>query len=148
MSTASHVVLVLGAGINGCAIARELLLAGVSAWVVDRADIASGATAGSSRLIHGGLRYLEYGEFDLVKESLAERTRLLRLGPAVRASAAAVDSGGEPVRRRGVGGGPVFRLAVVALAAGQKRPGALARAPPVSRCTTTTLAIRCCRSTR
>jgi glycerol-3-phosphate dehydrogenase len=81
MSTGSQVVLVLGAGINGCAIARELLLAGVSAWVVDRADIASGATAGSSRLIHGGLRYLEYGEFDLVKESLAERTRLLRLAP-------------------------------------------------------------------
>ncbi len=41
----------------------------------------SGATSGSSRLIHGGLRYLEYGEFDLVKESLAERTRLLRMAP-------------------------------------------------------------------
>ena len=49
--------------------------------MVDNRDVASGATSGSSRLIHGGLRYLEYGELDLVKESLAERTRLLRLAP-------------------------------------------------------------------
>jgi glycerol-3-phosphate dehydrogenase len=81
MATASPVVLILGAGINGCAVARELALNGQAAWIVDTADVASGATSGSSRLIHGGLRYLEYGEFDLVKESLAERTRLLRLAP-------------------------------------------------------------------
>lgn len=74
-------VLILGAGINGAALARELALNGVSVTVVDTADLASGATAYSSRLIHGGLRYLEYGEFDLVRESLAERTRLLRLAP-------------------------------------------------------------------
>lgn len=57
------------------------MLNNVNVWVVDAADIASGATSGSSRLIHGGLRYLEYREFDLVKESLGERTRLLRLAP-------------------------------------------------------------------
>ena len=74
-------VLILGAGINGAAIARELVLNRVPVWVVDTGDLASGATAYSSRLIHGGLRYLEYGEFDLVRESLAERTRLLRLAP-------------------------------------------------------------------
>src|SRR5262245_13763728 len=74
-------VLILGAGINGAALARELVLNGVPVWVVDTADLASGATAYSSRLIHGGLRYLEYGELDLVRESLAERTRLLRLAP-------------------------------------------------------------------
>jgi len=74
-------VLILGAGINGCALARELLLNQVNVCLVDQADVASGATAYSSRLIHGGLRYLEYGEFDLVRESLAERTRLLRLAP-------------------------------------------------------------------
>lgn len=74
-------VLILGAGINGAAIARELVLQGVPVCVVDTADMACGATAYSSRLIHGGLRYLEYGEFDLVRESLAERTRLLRLAP-------------------------------------------------------------------
>lgn len=49
--------------------------------LVDTADIASGATSASSRLIHGGLRYLEFGEFDLVRESLAERERLLALAP-------------------------------------------------------------------
>lgn len=81
MQTSSQTVLILGAGINGCALARELALNDVNVWLVDTADIASGATSGSSRLIHGGLRYLEYGEFDLVKESLAERTRLLKLAP-------------------------------------------------------------------
>jgi glycerol-3-phosphate dehydrogenase len=74
-------VLILGAGINGAALARELVLNGLSVCVVDTADMAAGATAYSSRLIHGGLRYLEYGEFDLVRESLAERGRLLRLAP-------------------------------------------------------------------
>ena len=74
-------VLILGAGINGSAIARELLLGGLNVILVDTADIAAGATAYSSRLIHGGLRYLEYGEFSLVRESLAERGRLLRLAP-------------------------------------------------------------------
>jgi glycerol-3-phosphate dehydrogenase len=81
MTTGHDTVLILGAGINGCALARELTLNGLSVWLVDTADIASGATAGSSHLIHGGLRYLEYGDFELVKESLAERGRLLRLAP-------------------------------------------------------------------
>ena len=74
-------MLILGAGINGAAIAREFLLNDVPVYLVDRADIASGATSYSSRLIHGGLRYLEHGEFSLVRESLAERTRLLHLAP-------------------------------------------------------------------
>lgn len=74
-------VLILGAGINGAALARELALNGVGVIVVDTRDIAAGATAYSSRLIHGGLRYLEYGDFALVRESLGERTRLLRLAP-------------------------------------------------------------------
>lgn len=73
--------LILGAGINGAALARELAINGLGVVVVDAGDIASGATAYSSRLIHGGLRYLEHGEFRLVKESLAERARLLRLAP-------------------------------------------------------------------
>lgn len=96
MSVANRPVLILGAGINGCAIARELACSRVPLCLVDRADIASGATAYSSRLIHGGLRYLEYGEFDLVRESLAERTRLLRLaGDFVRPLELAI-----PVARR------------------------------------------------
>jgi len=78
---ADQTVVVLGAGINGAALARELLLSGVSVAMVDASDIASGATAWSTRLIHGGLRYLEYGEIGLVRESLAERNRLVRLAP-------------------------------------------------------------------
>src|SRR5262245_9818612 len=74
-------VLILGGGINGAAAARELVLNGVPVWLVDTNDVAFGATAYSSRLIHGGLRYLEFAEFSLVKESLDERGRLLRLAP-------------------------------------------------------------------
>src|SRR5688500_8248910 len=74
-------VLILGGGINGAAAARELVLNGIPVWLVDAADLAFGATAYSSRLIHGGLRYLEFAEFSLVKESLEERARLLRLAP-------------------------------------------------------------------
>src|SRR5262249_14269786 len=74
-------VLILGAGINGAALARELALQDLEVCVVERVDVAYGATAYSSRLIHGGLRYLEYGEFDLVRESLHERGRLLKLAP-------------------------------------------------------------------
>ncbi|MCP4785685.1 MAG: glycerol-3-phosphate dehydrogenase/oxidase [Fuerstiella sp.] len=74
-------VLILGAGINGCGVARELALNGVPVWIVDTNDISFGATSRSSRLIHGGLRYLEYGEFRLVRESLAERQILLDLAP-------------------------------------------------------------------
>src|SRR5262245_39952924 len=74
-------IVILGGGINGAAAARELVLNGQSVWLVDSADLAFGATAYSSRLIHGGLRYLEFGEFALVKESLEERARLLRLAP-------------------------------------------------------------------
>ncbi len=74
-------ILILGAGINGAALARELVLNGVSVCLVEQSDIASGASSASSRLIHGGLRYLEYADFDLVRESLQERGRLLQLAP-------------------------------------------------------------------
>ncbi len=74
-------VLILGAGVNGACTARELILNGVPVWIVDRFDVSYGATAKSSRLIHGGLRYLEYGDTALVHESLNERARLLKLAP-------------------------------------------------------------------
>jgi glycerol-3-phosphate dehydrogenase len=74
-------VLILGAGVNGLCVARELVLNRVPVWIIDINDIAFGATAKSSRLIHGGLRYLEYGDFHLVSESLHERDRLLQLAP-------------------------------------------------------------------
>ncbi len=74
-------VLILGGGINGSAIARELVLRKIPVVLVEPNDVAFGATSRSSRLIHGGLRYLEYGEFKLVRESLNERTWLLRMAP-------------------------------------------------------------------
>ena len=74
-------VVVVGGGINGAGVARELALHGVDTLLVEQADFASGATGASSRMIHGGLRYLENGEFRLVREALRERNRLLRLAP-------------------------------------------------------------------
>lgn len=76
-----HDLIVIGAGINGAAIAREASLAGNSVLVLERDDIGSGTSAASTRLIHGGLRYLEHAEIALVRESLAERERLLETAP-------------------------------------------------------------------
>lgn len=69
---------VIGAGINGAGIARDAALRGLKVIVLDKDDMCSGCSAISSRLVHGGLRYLEYGEIPLVYESLHER-RYLRL---------------------------------------------------------------------
>jgi len=74
-------LIVIGAGINGAAVAREAALCGLKVLLLDRADIGAGTSSASSRLIHGGLRYLEYAEIGLVHESLAERERLLRTAP-------------------------------------------------------------------
>jgi len=72
-----HVV-VIGGGINGVAIARECARAGKRTLLVEQSDFASGVTSRSTRIIHGGLRYLEHGEIGLVRESVRERERLLR----------------------------------------------------------------------
>ena len=74
-------VLIVGGGINGAGLFRELALQGVDVLLIDRADFCSGASAASSRMIHGGLRYLEFGEFGLVRESLKERNLLLKNAP-------------------------------------------------------------------
>ena len=74
-------VLIVGAGINGCGTFRDLCLQGVDCLLIDRSDICSGASAAPSRLIHGGIKYLETNEFRLVKESAMERNRLLRNAP-------------------------------------------------------------------
>ncbi|MBS2038092.1 glycerol-3-phosphate dehydrogenase/oxidase [bacterium] len=74
-------VLILGAGVNGAGIARDLTMRGVRCALVDKADLCNGTSAWSTRLIHGGLRYLEYYEIDLVRESLREREILLRNAP-------------------------------------------------------------------
>lgn len=72
-------LLVIGAGINGAGIARDAAMRGLRVLLLDKGDIASGTTSWSSRLIHGGLRYLEYGEVGLVRESLHERETLLHM---------------------------------------------------------------------
>ncbi|WP_439615743.1 FAD-dependent oxidoreductase [Shinella sp.] len=74
-------VCVLGGGINGLSVFRELALQGVDVLLVEKDDYCSGASAALSRMVHGGLRYLENGEFSLVQESLVERDRLLRNAP-------------------------------------------------------------------
>jgi glycerol-3-phosphate dehydrogenase len=74
-------LVVIGGGINGAAIARDAALRGLSVLLLERHDFASGTTSWSTRLIHGGLRYLEHREFGLVRESLRERERLLKNAP-------------------------------------------------------------------
>ncbi|MGD9713930.1 MAG: FAD-dependent oxidoreductase [Thermomicrobiales bacterium] len=74
-------VIVIGGGINGAAIARDAALRGLAVLLLEKDDFASGTTSWSTRLIHGGLRYLEHREFGLVRESLRERERLLRNAP-------------------------------------------------------------------
>jgi len=74
-------VLVIGGGINGLAVLRDLALQGVDVALVEADDYASGASGASSHMIHGGIRYLENGEFRLVRESVQERNRLLRTAP-------------------------------------------------------------------
>lgn len=74
-------VIIIGAGINGAGIARDAAMRGLKVLLLDKADIASGTSSASTRLIHGGLRYLEHFEFGLVRESLRERETLLRIAP-------------------------------------------------------------------
>ena len=74
-------VIVIGGGINGVAIARECARAGRRTLLVEQHDFAAGTTSRATRIIHGGLRYLEHAEIGLVRESLVERRRLLRQRP-------------------------------------------------------------------
>src|SRR4051795_4650120 len=74
-------LIVVGAGINGAGIARDAAMRGLKVLLLDKGDISSGTTQWSTRLIHGGLRYLEQYEFSLVRESLKDREILLRTAP-------------------------------------------------------------------
>lgn len=74
-------VIILGAGINGCGTYRDLCAQGLRCLLIEREDFCAGASAASSRLMHGGLKYLETGEFRLVRESLTERNMLLSTAP-------------------------------------------------------------------
>ncbi|MFJ6002340.1 glycerol-3-phosphate dehydrogenase/oxidase [Arthrobacter sp. NPDC092385] len=74
-------VLVIGGGINGVGTFRDLALQGIDVALVERGDYCQGASGASSHMIHGGIRYLENGEFRLVRESVIERNALLRIAP-------------------------------------------------------------------
>jgi glycerol-3-phosphate dehydrogenase len=79
----SPAVLIVGGGINGVGTFRDLALNGVDTLLVDRDDFCSGASAASSRMAHGGIRYLENGEFRLVQEAVQERNRMIRNAPSL-----------------------------------------------------------------
>jgi glycerol-3-phosphate dehydrogenase len=74
-------VIIIGAGINGAGIARDAAMRGLKVLVIEKGEVGSGTSSASTRLIHGGLRYLEHFEFGLVRESLRERETLLRIAP-------------------------------------------------------------------
>jgi glycerol-3-phosphate dehydrogenase len=81
MAGATHDLLIVGGGITGAAIARDAAMRGLKVALVDKADFSSGTSAASSKLVHGGLRYLRNLEVGLVRESLAERRIWQRIAP-------------------------------------------------------------------
>jgi glycerol-3-phosphate dehydrogenase len=81
LADADYDVVIIGGGMAGAGAARDLAMRGLSVALLDKGDFASATTSLSSKLIHGGLRYLELFDFGLVRESLAERQRLQRLAP-------------------------------------------------------------------
>src|SRR5918911_3829019 len=76
-------LLIIGGGINGVGIARDAAGRGFSVLLVEQNDLASGTSSASTKLIHGGLRYLEHGSLRLVRKALIEREVLLRMAPHV-----------------------------------------------------------------
>ena len=82
-ATAAVDALIVGGGINGAGIARDLAGRGLSVMLVEQHDLAAHTSSASTKLIHGGLRYLEYYEFSLVRKALAEREVLLRAAPHI-----------------------------------------------------------------
>ena len=74
---------VIGGGVNGCGIARDAAGRGLSVYLCEQGDLASGTSSAATKLIHGGLRYLEYFEFRLVREALMEREVLWRMAPHI-----------------------------------------------------------------
>ncbi len=79
----SPTVLIVGGGINGVGTFRDLTLQGVDTLLIDRGDFCSGVSAASSRMAHGGIRYLENGEFRLVREAVQERNRMIQNAPSL-----------------------------------------------------------------
>lgn len=82
-NAAIHDLFVIGGGINGCGIARDAVGRGYSVYLAEMNDLASGTSSGSTKLIHGGLRYLEHYEFRLVREALMEREVIWKNAPHI-----------------------------------------------------------------
>ena len=83
MAEAEYDIAIIGGGINGCGIARDAAGRGYSVLLCEQDDFASGTSSVSTKLIHGGLRYLEYYEFRLVREALMEREVLWAMAPHI-----------------------------------------------------------------
>ena len=83
MDARPYDIAVIGGGVNGCGIARDAAGRGLSVFLAERDDLACGTSSASTKLIHGGLRYLEHYEFRLVRESLIEREVLLSMAPHI-----------------------------------------------------------------
>jgi len=102
-------VVIIGAGINGAGIARDAAMRGLKVLLIEKGELGEGTTSASTRLIHGGLRYLEHFEFGLVYESLRERETLLRIAPdLVRPLAMAI-----PIYKQGRRGWLTIRAGMV-----------------------------------
>ncbi len=117
-------VVVIGGGINGISTFRELALQGVDVVLLERDDFCSGASAALSRMVHGGLRYLENGEFHLVQQSLRERDRLLKNAPHCVTPLATL----VPVATRFRNTLPALAAFLGMTASQHRRPGAVIRA--------------------
>jgi glycerol-3-phosphate dehydrogenase len=78
-----HDILIIGGGVNGCGIARDAAGRGLSVYLCEMNDLASGTSSWSTKLIHGGLRYLEYYEFGLVRKALMEREVIWSIAPHI-----------------------------------------------------------------
>ena len=102
-------VVVIGGGINGISTFRELALQGVDVVLLERDDFCSGASAALSRMVHGGLRYLENGEFHLVRQSLRGARPAAEERAALRVAAADAGSGGDQVQGHAAGDRVVLR---------------------------------------
>ena len=81
--TSPYDMAVIGGGVNGCGIARDAAGRGARVLLLEQGDLAQGTSSASTKLIHGGLRYLEHGEFALVREALSERERLWGIAPHI-----------------------------------------------------------------
>lgn len=83
MTDKPYDIAIIGGGVNGCGIARDAAGRGLSVFLAEKDDLASGTSSASTKLVHGGLRYLEHYEFMLVRESLIEREVLLSMAPHI-----------------------------------------------------------------